>query len=73
MQRIFVKPEPGFKVWNPKSHSNLPDSGASVEKNTYWNRRLTEGGLELVDESKSVAKKESIPVEKKTVNKKKSK
>lgn len=51
MKKIFIKPGPGRKVFNPSTGGFLPPAGARVEKNQYWSRRIGEGGAVLsVDE-----------------------
>jgi len=47
MKKIFIKPGPGRKVFNPSTGGFLPDCGARVEKNQYWSRRIGEGGAVL--------------------------
>lgn len=44
MEKIFVRPATGIKLWDPKTKRMVPPEGIRVEKNQYWSRRLSEGG-----------------------------
>lgn len=46
MEKMFVKPTPGFKVRRPENpRAFLPDEGDWVERNSFWMRRLFDGDV----------------------------
>lgn len=45
MEKIFIKPMPGVKLFNPATNNFVPESGISINKNQYWSRRIAEGGV----------------------------
>lgn len=55
-EKIFVKPKDGKRVIDPATKRVLPSEGASVEKTSYWMRRLANGEIEIVQQSAPVAK-----------------
>lgn len=55
-KRIYIKPSrPGLVVVDPATNIPLPDEGARVVPNQYWNRRLADG--DVVRATKSTARK----------------
>ena len=53
MSQLYVKPAPGRVVPDPERGGYLPESGGSVPRNAYWQRRLTD---QDVIEAKAPAK-----------------
>ena len=44
MKRIYLKPVPGRACPDPENGGELlPEGGASVPHNAYWQRRLNDG------------------------------
>lgn len=39
MNKIYIKPAPGLKVRTPQGDF-LPEEGATVERNSFWVRRI---------------------------------
>ena len=50
--KIKVKPKEGLKIVMPEVNRDLPQDGAVVESSTYWQRRLAEGDVVLIEEIK---------------------
>lgn len=49
---MFVKPKDGMKVRRPeKPFAALPAEGAEVPDDSFWNRRLGDGDVVLVQPS----------------------
>lgn len=44
-QRIHIKPAAGLRVIDPATNLPVPDEGAYVVPNQYWNRRLRDGDV----------------------------
>lgn len=63
MTTKLVKPEPGFVVLDPVSLQRVPDDGAYVPWNSYWQRRVREGGLVVVEPKKRSRKTKTEPTE----------
>lgn len=42
---MFVKPNNGLSVRDPVKGSPLPEGGAEVPDNTFWQRRLRDGDV----------------------------
>jgi hypothetical protein len=60
---LFVKPQPGMIVRDPRTKLPLPESGKEVPSNSYWIRRLKGGDVVLGNKKKAQkAQKESKPV-----------
>jgi hypothetical protein len=49
MEKIFIRPAPGIRLFNPATGSMVPDSGLFAERNQYWSRRINEGGAIVFD------------------------
>ena len=49
MDKIFIRPATGIRLFNPATKSMVPDSGIFVEKSQYWSRRINEGGAVIFD------------------------
>lgn len=46
MPKIFVRPAPGMKQRMPhNAHEFLPETGAEVERDAFWSRRLADGDV----------------------------
>jgi hypothetical protein len=57
---VFLKPIENVLVRDPKSKEIFPQEGMLVELNTYWQRRINDGTLLIVNqkiEEKSIEKK----------------
>ena len=53
MATKIVRPaRAGLVVLDPASLRPVPEEGAVVPWNSYWQRRVNEGGLVVVDDSK---------------------
>lgn len=46
---MFVKPTAGRTVRDPVKGTLLPESGAEVQKSTFWDRRLRDGDVVKAD------------------------
>jgi hypothetical protein len=57
MTTKLVKPEPGIVVLDPVSLQHVPEDGAIVPWNSYWQRRVREGGLIIVEPDKPTPRK----------------
>lgn len=44
-----VKPKEGFIVRDPLSGLKLPAEGKKVKLSNYWNRRIADGDVDLVN------------------------
>jgi hypothetical protein len=44
-EKVYVVPAAGLRVVDPASGQPLPATGAEVERNTYWIRRLNDGDV----------------------------
>jgi hypothetical protein len=42
---MFVKPNNGLSVRDPVKGTPLPENGAEVPDNTFWQRRLCDGDV----------------------------
>ncbi len=49
MTTKLVKPERGIVVLDPASLRRVPEDGAIVPWNSYWQRRVREGSLTVVE------------------------
>ena len=47
---VYLVPQPGMKIPDPKNGGNLPEVGRRVELNTYWSRRISEGCVLIKNE-----------------------
>lgn len=57
-----VKPAtPGSVIRDPHTRVQLPDEGARVPDNSFWQRRLRDGDVVLVDERKDKPEPEPQP------------
>lgn len=63
MPQIFVKPKPGLKVPFSPHHERarstnpyLVEGGELVDPDTWWDRRLSEGDVEITDAAPAVVK-----------------
>ena len=56
-----IKPKKGLKVPFPMTRTFLPEKGEKVVWSSYWVRRLNEGAIELVEDSKI---KKDFPIDK---------
>lgn len=57
MTRITVKPTDGRLVRHPSSYQPLSPNGESVEKNSYWLRKLRAGDVIEINEAGDGQKK----------------
>lgn len=46
--KIFVRPKDGVKVRDPITMAHIPELGASVERTSYWLRRIKDGDVSIV-------------------------
>ncbi|UQZ91223.1 DUF2635 domain-containing protein [Deltaproteobacteria bacterium Smac51] len=55
---MFLKPKAGQRVLDPNQNppQPLPEGGRKVADSAYWQRRLTEGVVEIVSETKPAKK-----------------
>lgn len=56
MEKKLVIPKKGVKVRDPQTGQHLPEEGAVRSLNTYYDRRIKDGDLEVRDVPKSVTK-----------------
>lgn len=59
MSKVFLKPNEGIKVRDPHTGNYLPEDGAEVELNTYWQRRLNDGDIVEVKPEKKTKSKDN--------------
>jgi hypothetical protein len=52
MYRKKIKPKNDLKVFDPISKSNISDLGQFVIFDSYWQRRLLDNEIEIIDEEK---------------------
>lgn len=57
--RIFIVPQKGMKVRDPKTLSHLPSSGDWKIDNPYWRRLVRDGDVTIKPASKAQRKTES--------------
>ncbi len=57
-KRLFVKPLKGTVNRDPKTMIILPESGAVVEFNSFWRRRLRDGTIFISKPEKKITEKE---------------
>lgn len=50
--KMKIKPKLGLKIVMPEVGRDLPEEGAVVEHSTYWQRRLDEGDIILIEQEK---------------------
>jgi len=50
--KTLIKPKEGLLILNPATRLNLRVEGELVDLGTYWRRRLSDGDVELVLETK---------------------
>lgn len=50
---MFVKPKTGLKIPDPALLDYLPEDGREVESSAYWIRRLRDGDVLEVQDTKS--------------------
>lgn len=50
---MFVKPKTGLKIPDPALLDYLPEDGREVESSAYWIRRLRDGDVIEVQDTKS--------------------
>ena len=62
MEIRFLKPVPGVKIRDPKTKEFLPEEGRRVEMSVYWNRRIQDGTVVVVENQ--TAKIEKTPPDK---------
>jgi len=48
MDALHVQPAPGLVVRDPATRAPLPPEGAELTDSTYWQRRLIDGDVILV-------------------------
>jgi len=53
MEKIFIKPAPGIKLFDPVGSLFIDPAGALVPKNAYWERRIVDG--DAIPENKDQA------------------
>jgi hypothetical protein len=61
---VFLKPIENVLIRDPKSKEIFPQEGMLVELNTYWQRRINDGTLLIVNQ-----KTEEKLIEKKVIMK----
>lgn len=53
---IMVVPREGFKIVDPVLRDNLPPEGRVVADSIYWQRRIGDKDVTMVDPAKSAKK-----------------
>ena len=56
MQTFKIKPVGDFMITDPESRQPLPKEGAVVAQSNYWRRRIADGEVEVVVETKKASK-----------------
>ena len=69
MEIKFLKPVPGTKIRDPKTKDFLPTDGRRVEMSVYWNRRIQDGTVTVVESQSSSPKFEKVTADKATTDK----
>lgn len=65
--KVKIKPAEGLIIRDPKNMKLVPSEGIEVEINSFWQRRLNDGDMLLVQEKKQAPKVEEPKVEKKKI------
>ncbi|WP_421793407.1 DUF2635 domain-containing protein [Hydrocarboniphaga effusa] len=52
MNTVFLIPKKGVSVPNPATGTSLPEDGADVTLDVYWQRRINDGDVEIADTTK---------------------
>lgn len=56
MQTFKIKPVGDFMITDPETRQPLPKEGAVVAQSNYWRRRIADGEVEVVVETKKASK-----------------
>lgn len=56
MKKLHIRPTSGQRIRDPRSGEELPERGARVPDETYWQRLLRSGQVELVEEAPDPSK-----------------
>lgn len=71
MEQVFIKPVSGKRVRDPNDgYAIVPDSGLFVVVDSFWQRRLDDGDIMIVDNSVTPDKRDVTDVSKSTTTKK---
>jgi hypothetical protein len=58
METKILKPVSGSKIRDPKTKEFLPEGGRLVEMTSYWNRRIQDGTVTVIDPQSAIPKSE---------------
>lgn len=59
---MFVKPKDGVKVRDEAPpYAHLPNDGAEVPDNSFWNRRLADGDVVLIAQPSALSTDKPAP------------
>ena len=64
MEIKFLKPIGGAKIRDPKTKEFLSQDGRRVEMSVYWNRRVKDGTVAIVENQPAFPKIEKSPADK---------
>jgi hypothetical protein len=57
---IMIKPVNGLKIFDPVHRNFMPDEGIQINAlNSYWIRRIKEGGVVVLKESSKTTTKKA--------------
>lgn len=59
MNTLNVKPRDGFQIRDPDLRDLIPEAGRVVPDTAYWQRRLRDGDVELIIETKPLKSERS--------------
>lgn len=64
MSKKLLVPRKGVKVRDPQTGAHIPEEGAVRMVNTYFNRRISDGDLEIREIPRALEKKKASKVKK---------
>ncbi len=69
MEIKILKPAPGVKIRDPRTKEFLPIDGRRIEMSVYWNRRIQDGTVTVIESQTTFPKIEKLPIEKSPADK----
>jgi hypothetical protein len=66
LNKIFIKPAPGFKIRDPESKMHIPEQGEYVVRTPFWTRRILDKDVSIVEPKKEAKEIEAFKKEEKS-------